>query len=159
MGFLSAARPPGDRVEVTQWALRSFAEVRLLRAALRQTLREQPLPDGGVLGTLLEKMAIVATELAANAMAHARPPTTVRLFRTERTFILDVADNEPWIIPKLADERSLRPRGLGLHMARQLSLDIGWYVDDGTKHVWAQVAIPTARRPAEDDDPPPRSGP
>ncbi len=156
MGFLSAARPPGEKVEVTQWALRSFAEVRLMRAALRRTLQEQPMPAGGVLGTLVERMAIVATELSANAMAHARPPTTVRLFRTERTFILDVADNEPWIIPQITDERSLRLRGLGLHMARQLSLDIGWYVEDGTKHVWAQVAIPTARRAVEEDDPPPQ---
>ncbi len=150
MGPLSASRPPGDEVEVARWALGSFAEVRLLRAALRQTLRAQPMPDGCVLGNLADKMAIVATELAANAMAHARPPTTVRLSRTERTFILDVADNDPWVVPRFTDERSLRSRGLGLHMARQLSLRIGWYVDGGTKHVWAQVAIPTARRGTDD---------
>jgi serine/threonine-protein kinase RsbW len=149
MGPLSAARPPGDRVQVAQWSLGSFAELRLLRAALRQTLREQPMPDGHVLDNLPERMAIVATELAANAMAHARPPTTVRLFRTEMTVILDVADNDPWVVPHLTDDRLLRARGLGLHMARQLALEIGWYVDGGTKHVWAQVAIPAARR---DDD-------
>src|SRR3954469_4111640 len=139
MGFLTATRPPADKVLVEQWALGTFSELRLLRASLRQALAGQPMPDGGVLDTVPEKMAIVATELAANAMAHARPPTTVRLFRTETTFILDVADSDPWVIPRFTDERRLRAGGLGLHMARKLSADLGWYVADETKHVWAQI--------------------
>jgi hypothetical protein len=152
MGSLSAARPPADRVPLGRWELGSFAELRLLRAALRQILREQPMPDGRVLDNLPERMAIVATELAANALAHARPPTTVHLFRTATTVILDVADKDPWVVPQLAGDHPLRARGLGLHMARQLALDIGWYADGGTKHVWAQVEIPAARR---DGEPPP----
>jgi hypothetical protein len=157
MGFLSATRPPTEKVQVEQWALGTFAELRLLRASLRQALAGQPMPDGRALDNVPEKMAIVATELAANAMAHARPPTTVRLFRTETTFILDVADNDPWVIPRFADERPLRAGGLGLQMARKLSLDIGWYVADGTKHVWAQIAIPMARRGATDAEFPPKA--
>jgi hypothetical protein len=27
---------------------------------------------------------------------------------------------------------------MGLRLARKLALDIGWYVVDGTKHVWAE---------------------
>jgi hypothetical protein len=38
------------------------------------------------------------------------------------------------------------PADLGLRMAGKLSLDMGWYLDGGTKCVWAQVAIPMAGR-------------
>ena len=113
MGFLSATRPPTEKVHVEQWALGTFAELRLLRASLRQALAGQPMPDGRVLDNVPEKMAIVATELAANAMAHARPPTTVRLFRTETTFILDVADNDPWVIPRFPTNVRCGPAGWG----------------------------------------------
>jgi serine/threonine-protein kinase RsbW len=146
MGSWSAFPPPTEKVQVGQWALGAFGELRLLRASLRQALTAQPMPDGGARDSVPEKLAIIATELAANAIAHAKPPTTVRLFRTETTFILDVADNDPWVVPKFPDQHPSRAGGLGLHMARKLALDIGWYVAGGTKHVWAQVAIPVARR-------------
>jgi len=145
MGTSRASPPPTEKVQIGQWALGTFAELRVLRAALRRALAGQPIPDGGALDNVPEKMTIIATELAANAIAHAKPPTTVRLFRTETTFILDVADNDPWVVPQFTDKRSPRADRLGLHMARKLSLDIGWYVADGTKHVWAQVAIPMTR--------------
>ena len=53
----------------------------------------------------MQRLAIVATELAANAMAHTGPPTSVRLFRTPQTHILEVSDNDPWLLPRLAEER------------------------------------------------------
>lgn len=146
MASSRASPPPIEKVPIGQWALGTFAELRLLRASLRAALTGQPMPDGGALDNVPEKLAVIATELAANAIAHAKPPTTVRLFRTETTFILDVADNDPWVVPQFADEHPSRAGGLGLHLARKLSHDIGWYVADGTKHVWAQVAIPKARR-------------
>jgi hypothetical protein len=83
----------------------------------------------------------VATELAANAMAHTGPPTTVRLFRTTTTYRLEVADNDPWLVPRITGERFSATGGLGLQMARRLSLDMGWYADAGTKYVWAGIAI------------------
>ena len=145
-GFLINARPPAERVQLAQWTLEKFVELRLLRASLHRLLTEQPIPEGGVLGAVPERMAIVATELAANAMAHTQPPTTVQLCRTETTFILEVVDNNPWVAPRFAERRHPGARGLGLHMARQLSLDMGWYSQDATKRVWAQIAIPMSRR-------------
>jgi hypothetical protein len=104
------------------------------------------MPDGAVRETVRHRIAIVATELAANAMAHARPPATVELFRTETTFIIDVSDNDPWVAPRFDEECRPGAGGLGLRMAGKLSLDMGWYLDGGTKCVWAQVAIPMAGR-------------
>ena len=151
-GFLMNARPPGERVPLGQWTLERFAEIRVLRGSLHQVLNRQPLPDGSVLGAVPEKMAIIATELAANAMAHTRPPTTVRLSRTDTTFILEVVDNSPWVVPRFAERGPVGGAGLGLHLARQLSLDMGWHLLGGAKCVWAQIAIPPARRGSEDDE-------
>jgi hypothetical protein len=118
-----------------------------LRASLRRATGGLT-PDGGGWDSASEKLAIVATELAANAMAHAKPPTTVQLFHTETAFVLDVADNDPWVIPEFDEERLPRAGRLGLHMARRVSLDMGWYADEGTKHVWAQIASSMPRRGA-----------
>jgi serine/threonine-protein kinase RsbW len=144
-GFLRHARPPTEMVPAGRWVLEAFAELRLLRASLRHAVVGQPICDGAVVDGVSERMAIVATELATNAMAHAGPPTTVRLFRTEATFVVDVADNDPWLVPRFVEPRPFGAGGLGLHVARRLSLDMGWYVSHGTKCVWAQVAIPMTR--------------
>jgi serine/threonine-protein kinase RsbW len=92
---LSSSRPPAPSTEVAQWVLDSFTELRSLRASLHKTLTGEPLPEDGLLDEIPEKVAVVATELATNALAHARPPTVVRLRRTEDAFILDVTDEDP----------------------------------------------------------------
>jgi serine/threonine-protein kinase RsbW len=129
-------------VEVRRWVLDTFTQLRSLRASLHETLTGQPLPEGGTLDEIPEKIAVVATELATNAIAHARPPTIVQLRRTEEAFILDVADEEPSAGPELALNRPAGAGGLGLQLAHQLALDVGWYVDGAVKHVWAQFPIP-----------------
>jgi serine/threonine-protein kinase RsbW len=145
---LRNAWPPTEKAQLGRWTLETFAELRVLSAAVRQALLGQSIPNGAVRDDVRDKVAIVATELAANAMAHARPPATVELFRTETTFIVDVSDNDPWVAPRFAEERHPGAGGMGLRMASKLSLDMGWYLDGGTKCVWAQVAIPMARRGA-----------
>ncbi|MEK8106331.1 hypothetical protein NKG94_16060 [Micromonospora sp. M12] len=51
----------------------------------------------------------MATELAANAMAHTGPPTPVRLFQTATTYIVEVADNNPWLTPRSLGNVSQEP--------------------------------------------------
>jgi serine/threonine-protein kinase RsbW len=106
----------------------------------------EPLPEGGFLDEVPEKMAVIATELATNALAHARPPTVVQLRRTDDAFILDVADEDPDAFPDLTEDRPLGAGGLGLQLVRDFALDFGWYVDGRAKHVWARFGIPQARR-------------
>jgi serine/threonine-protein kinase RsbW len=142
--FLSNARPPAPGVRIGRWTLETSADLRILRALVHQVLREQPVVDEGLRDDMAEKMTIVATELAANAIEHATPPTTVQLFCTDTSFILDVADRHPLVAPRFVADPRPGAGGLGLHMARKLSSDMGWYTVDGSKVVWAQVAIPTA---------------
>jgi serine/threonine-protein kinase RsbW len=140
--MLSPSRPPAPCTEIAHWVLDSFAELKSLRASLHKTLTGEPLPEGGILDEVPEKVAVVATELATNAVAHARPPTVVRLHRTEATFILDVADEEPAASPEFAEGRAPGAGGLGLQLVRDLTLGMGWYVDGTVKHVWAQFPMP-----------------
>jgi serine/threonine-protein kinase RsbW len=139
---LNSSRPPAASVEVEQWVLDTFRQLRMLRASLYQALTGQPMPEGGVLDDIPEKLVVVATELATNAIAHARPPTVVRLCRTDDSFLLDVSDNDPTIVPEFADARPPGAGGLGLQLARRIALDIGWYIEGRTKHVWAEFPIP-----------------
>jgi two-component sensor histidine kinase len=108
---------------------------------LQQALTGEPLPEGEILDELPEKVAVVATELATNALAHARPPTVVQLRRTYDAFLLDVADEDPAAFPELTEDRPPGAGGLGLRLVRDLALDFGWYVEGGVKHVWARFPI------------------
>ncbi|MEU4221115.1 ATP-binding protein [Actinoplanes sp. NPDC026623] len=139
---LRTSRPPTPNAAVAHWVLDSFTELRSLRSSLHKALTGEPLPEGNFLDEVPEKVAIVATELATNALAHARPPTVVELRRTDDEFILDVADEEPGASPEFAVDRPGGAGGLGLQLARDLALDIGWYVDGDAKHVWARFPVP-----------------
>jgi serine/threonine-protein kinase RsbW len=139
--LLEPSRPPST-VAVRQWILTSYTELKLLRAELCAELLGQPVPRGRDLDEVPQKMLVVATELATNAMTHARPPTVVQLRRTPDTFILDVTDDHPTAVPEIPDHRPLDAGGRGLRLARDLALDIGWYVDREIKHIWAEFSLP-----------------
>ena len=139
MAFLSAQRPP-VMTELDAWVLDSPAQLKLLRAALNEALygvSQTPEELDGV----PEKMVLVATELATNALRHGFPPTTIRLGRAGDRFVLDVADQNPDEIPEYAEGRALGRGGLGLQLARDLSLEIGWYIVGDSKHVWAEFPV------------------
>jgi hypothetical protein len=137
------SRPPEATVEVRQWVLDGFAQLRQLRGSLFTALTGEPMPPDGELDEVPERIAVVATELATNALRYGRPPTQVTLRRTEHTFVLDVADDDPTAVPQLAGPRPPGAGGLGLHIVGEFARDLGWYADHGTKHVWAEFPIPT----------------
>jgi hypothetical protein len=137
MATLSASQPP-PVAEIQAWVLDSPGELKVLRASLYKALTGRDFPKNAQLDDVPEKLVLVATELATNALRHGLPPTIVKLGRAGNRFILDVADHQPQVPPALADDRAPGEGGLGLQLARKLALDIGWYVLDGTKHVWAE---------------------
>lgn len=119
------------------WVLDNSAQLRVLRASLHRAVTGQTLVAGDSIGDVLERMVLVATELATNAIVHGRPPTEVRLLRGRDCFVLDVADRDLTRVPELADTRPLHAGGRGLQLARSFSLEVGWYATDTTKHIWA----------------------
>jgi serine/threonine-protein kinase RsbW len=133
MSALRPSAPPASAAELRCWKLDSFGELRGLRAALREAIETHT--DG--VDDLFDRMAVVATELATNALRHGLPPTEVRLMREDGRLILDVADHDLGTLPEVDPDRPLGAGGLGLQLAKTFAIEVGWYTDDTTKHVWA----------------------
>jgi serine/threonine-protein kinase RsbW len=135
MGGMSSLRavPHPAAVELHRWTLDDFGELRGLRAALHEAIAESPAD----LDEVFDRMAVVATELATNALRHGLPPTIVRLMREDDHLILDVADHDVRAEPQLDFERPPGAGGLGLQLTKTFALEVGWYTTDATKHVWA----------------------
>ncbi len=93
------------------------------------------------LGHLADDVALVVSELATNAMAHAQTPFTVSLQAGEQTLLLRVEDGSR-ARPVRVDAHVLDTNGRGLTMVALLSRT--WGVDahpDGGKTVWAEFDL------------------
>lgn len=137
MGQLSSSPPPAQAVELRRWTLQEPVDLRALRASLHEELTGDVLGEGEALAEVPELVALIATELATNALRHGIPPTIVRLLATDDYLILDVADHDLGSLPQLAEARPVGDGGRGLELARALSLDVGWYATGTTKNIWA----------------------
>ena len=129
-------------IERKRWVLDSPAQLRALRASLHEAITGELLEPGTPLDEVPEKIVLVATELATNALRHGLPPTTVRLGVAGKRFVLDVADHAPDVVPQYSEGRELGKGGLGLQLAKQFALEIGWYAEQNSKHVWAEFPMP-----------------
>lgn len=144
VGFRLCAPPPATVVH--RWILTDQTELRQVRASLRHLLDAQSLTPDQELDDIAERMTIVATELASNALRHARSPAVVTLSRARSALVLDVADDRPIASPTVSGEHSTGPGGRGLLIVQELAHDTGWYVVDGNKHVWAEFTVPRRSR-------------
>ncbi len=94
-------------------------------------------------GSAAEDAAIVVTELAANAVLHARSGFTVTVSRSAAAVRIAVRDNRPlarWNHGRPFDVRA----GHGLSVVAQLARD--WAVErrPGGKVIWAELRTGTA---------------
>ncbi|BCY05317.1 ATP-binding protein [Actinoplanes sp. L3-i22] len=121
-------------VLVRQWTLDHVHELRVLRAGLRDEITGADLTD---------RMTVVATELATNALRHGEPPAIVSLFTQPGRLVLDVSDQDVTGEPRFDLRR--RPAGegggLGLLLVRTFADESGWYRDGDTKHIWAAFQL------------------
>ena len=87
---------------------------------------------------LADVVAVVVTELATNALLHARPPFEVTLNRTDSRLVLGVRDGSP--APPLLSDTSDLMRTSGYGMAVVTHMSVEWGVSPGAaggKTVWA----------------------
>jgi len=92
------------------------------------------------LSHLVDDVQLVASELAANAVQHARTPFKVILERANESVLLSVQDGSPSPPAYLAADR-LDTAGRGVSIVDLVSHD--WGVTDGPgegKSVWASFA-------------------
>ena len=137
MSLLRTSPPPAQAVELQQWVLSSGDELRPLRLGLRAALTEHRLIGPARPDETADRVILVATELASNALRHGRPPAVVRLLRGDGEFYLDVADQDRTGGPELAGVHRPGVGGRGLHIARTLARELCWYATEDTKHIWA----------------------
>jgi len=142
MSPLRTSPPPAQAVELEHWLLSSGAELRPLRLDLRAALLAHRLVDPGEPDEAMDRVILVATELASNALRHGSPPAIVRLLRGAGELVVDVADHDLAGAPRLAQVHEAGVGGRGLHIARTLSRDMCWYVTARTKHIWASFPTP-----------------
>ncbi|MEU8611257.1 ATP-binding protein [Actinoplanes sp. NPDC048791] len=144
MSLLRTSPPPAQAVELEQWSLSHGDELRPLRLGLRDALSAHRLVDPAATDEVADRVVLVATELASNALRHGRPPAVVHLLRCDGRFLVDVADQDVAGVPQLAGIHLAGVGGRGLHIVRTLALDLCWYATATTKHIWASFPVTDA---------------
>lgn len=133
---LVSSRPPDRSATVRTWLLSTAREIQEVRHRLRDAIGGEDSPSRGALADVPERMVLVASELAANALEHGRPPIIVTLRSDGTRYLLEVADHDPSTTPVLAGRRAPGAGGFGLQIARRLGQEVGWYTTGATKHIW-----------------------
>jgi serine/threonine-protein kinase RsbW len=129
--------PPPRSARLDCWSLTSPADLPGLRSDLVALLVKQRIPADRALDALPDKVSVVATELASNALRHGLPPAQVCLYRGPADFVVDVTDTNPGQPPQRWPWQTF-----GLRIAGGFADAIGWYIDGPIKHVWAHFALP-----------------
>jgi serine/threonine-protein kinase RsbW len=132
----------GDRCG--SWPLQLAPQLTKVRASVEALARGRyahpslDAPEPSLLG-VLERLALVVSELGGNALRHAHAPVTVSLSRLPRGWLLNVSDGDPDTAPLVEPAEGDQGRRHGLQVVSIVSADVGWYAEDGHKHVWAVV--------------------
>ena len=107
------------------------------RDFIRQHLVAHDLPS------MVEDIQLVASELATNAMVHARTPFVVTLSEMDGVVLLDIRDGST-AVPARATPQGMDLGGRGLMIVELLSRAWGVSTDGaGSKSVWASFATRT----------------
>jgi anti-sigma regulatory factor (Ser/Thr protein kinase) len=137
---------PDGQGDVWRWDLAEIAELPAARAGLRERL-DGVCAAGDPENTAAERLVLAFDELASNALRHGEVPVVATVVAGNGGWLIDVRDCAPDSMPAPAVDRDPAQGGMGLHLVARLSVAHGWYVDDGTKHVWA--CLPTRIRDRE----------
>jgi signal transduction histidine kinase len=135
----SAPSPFGFR-ELWCQELHSLSELAKLRARLRATLTGSPTVARPEREHWSERLVLVADELTSNALRHGGAPVATALSREGDHWLLAVSDSSTDVPPTPAQGRDPGLGGFGLYLVADLSLRHGWFVERGTKTVWAEIA-------------------
>ncbi len=92
----------------------------------------------GIDGTVVETCVLLVSELATNAVLHARTPFTVVIDRS-RGVRVEVHDEDPRP-PHTRDYGPEAASGRGLHLVESLATTSGTEVGPGGKSVWFELS-------------------
>jgi anti-sigma regulatory factor (Ser/Thr protein kinase) len=112
---------------------------------------------GAVLGQdAQDSLCLVASELIGNAARHAGGLLQIRLQLDGCLLQLDVHDSSPQLpCPSVPDGDEPPEGGMGLHVLRTLTQDLGWELTKDGKRVWVKINLPgSAAVPRHDESVP-----
>jgi serine/threonine-protein kinase RsbW len=146
MSPLRILAPPARLRLLLSWDLTSEKDLRRIRDELLALPLESAPHDGADPDEMAQRIGLVATELAGNALRHGLPPVVARLLRDDTRYFLDVSDGAPDKPPEPAETRSaVSVGGRGLRIAQALAHQVGWHATADSKHVWASFAYRDGR--------------
>lgn len=117
-------------------AVRSFPpDSRSVRAARAFVAEVVDAPD-----QVREDLALVVSELAANAVLHTPAEFTVTVRSVDDGVRVEVADASP-VLPQVKDHGDRAPTGRGLRIVDQLARERGVHRTDDGKVVWVELAL------------------
>jgi anti-sigma regulatory factor (Ser/Thr protein kinase) len=121
--------------DVTTWRMTFPATSKGARAARLFTC---DIVGGEGAGT--DEVALIVSELAANAVLHAGTPFTVTIHRNGESdhFRIEVSDGSS-VLPQVKDHGQSAPTGRGLRIVDRLTHDWGVEATDDGKVVWVEV--------------------
>jgi hypothetical protein len=133
------AGPPQGFRELWCQQLHSLSELSRLRARLRGTLTGSPRVAHPEREHWSERVVLIADELTSNALRHGGPPVATTLSRLSDRWLIAVSDSSTDVPPAPAEGRDPGLGGFGLYLVADLSTAHGWFLDVGSKSVWAVV--------------------
>ncbi len=144
--LLLTSGPPADAGDrYGSWPLQVAPQLARVRQAVDQLARLRyahpslDLPEPSLLG-VMERLALVVSELGSNALRHGQAPITVTLSRLRGGWMISVTDGAVDAVPVLTPAAERGTHRHGLEVVALVSTDVGWFVDsDHSKHVWAIV--------------------
>lgn len=84
------------------------------------------------------EVALVVSELAANAVLHAATPFTVAVHQTGSGYTIEVEDRNP-VLPQVKDHGQAAPTGRGLRIVDELTDSWGVTPTSQGKVVWVKL--------------------
>jgi len=131
-----SASPP-SAISLLSWELHDVVELPRVRAELRRHPATTAPADDPRLTDVHDQLVLALDEMASNALRHGGGRVRAAVGQTEDAFLVEVTDQAVASPPAPAVGRDPSEGGLGLYLIAEMAIRHGWYVHEGTKHVWA----------------------
>jgi hypothetical protein len=141
---MTAGAPASHGDRCGTWPLQIAPQLTKVRAAIEELARHRYAhpsldPPEPSLAGVLERLALVVSELGGNALLHGQAPVTVILARLHGGWLLTVSDGDVDALPSALATTPDHGLRHGLEVVAIVSNGVGWYVEGDRKNVWAVV--------------------
>lgn len=134
----SSTTPPPHPQVLGTWQLDSFSDLAPLRADVARLVASTAAEGEH---ERARGLVLVCSELATNALTHARSGASVHLRTDNHTNLLEVVDQAPEALPRVASGREPGAGGFGLVLAERIGQEVGWFTTPAAKHVWVTYPV------------------